>query len=641
MTKLYTSALVLAILAGSASAQDGRSAFPANGAAIKTHTARDLVYGWQQTRPTTPQADRGVAFYTEDFSGGSIPAGWTNVDEVTPISDVPVLFEWSNDPGVVRPFALNYAPSDTFNNPGATNGFLWANSDRGLPTAPATPHLTKLTTTAIDCSGQPSVQLSFNSLIGVFNYDADTAVKVRVSTDLFTWTEFAPFPCLQTGGAAPPCVRWSANPQQVQINITSVAANQPNVYIQFQWRGDWEYFWCIDDVQLTPLPAFEIQLTYGYNSQTGNGEEYGRVPVSQMPASMNMGAEVYNYGGSEQTNVVVGIAVTNGAGTDFGVSSPVGSIASGESVVVDEDLILPSPLPVGMYSSTFTVSSDDIANDDDPANNIAYRDFEVTNFIYSLDGLGNHGQVPQVVSQTGTGSFADNTEDVKLLTYYPILSTTMVYGLEIELGSATEVGSEIIASILDTVDVLATPSVVNQTLAISDTYTVTAADTIAGVVTIPFNDPVSLTPNGYYAVASLFQVNEKDVYIKDDTTVPQPGLASALWIPFDPDQNQNFYGGNGTAWAVRMSLNPSIGLQELTELSGVTMYPNPTKGILRINSEKSEKLTIEVINMLGEQMMTTTFSGNTTLDLSGYAAGVYNVRVSNGTSSTVQRITLN
>ena len=105
--------------------------------------------------------------------------------------------------------------SATFNAPSASNGYVWANSDRGLPAAPASNHLTHLTTGAIDCSGQASVLLSFQSLIGVFDLDASTNVKVRMSTDMTTWSDFSPFPCLITGAAGPPCSRWSANPSWV------------------------------------------------------------------------------------------------------------------------------------------------------------------------------------------------------------------------------------------------------------------------------------------------------------------------------------------------------------------------------------------------------------------------------------------
>jgi hypothetical protein len=265
----------------------------------------------------------------------------------------------------------------------------------------------------------------------------------------------------------------------------------------------------------------------------------------------------------------------------------------------------------------------------------------VTEQVYSLDNLGNHPAGTETATQTGSGSFADNTENVKLLTMYYINAPMTVTGLEIALGAASDPGSSIIISILDTVDVLATPSIVNQPLAESDFYIITQADIDAGVVGIPFPEPITLPVGAYYAVASCYADGTNDVFVLDDTTVPQPGLASALWIPFDPPNNQNFYGGNGEAWAIRLSTNPTISVPEAEELTGVTMYPNPTKNILNITTGLNEKFTMEVMNVLGEVVLTNTFTGMTTLDTTPFADGVYTIRVSNGTKATVQRVTLN
>ena len=71
------------------------------------------------------------------------------------------------------------------------------------------------------------------------------------------------------------------------------------------------------------------------------------------------------------------------------------------------------------------------------------------------------------------------------------------------------------------------------------------------------------------------------------------------------------------------------------------MFPSRTNGILRVNTTTSEKYTVEVMNVLGELVMTTKFTGMTTLDLGTFSKGIYNVRVSNGTQSTVQRVALN
>ncbi len=424
----------------------------------------------------------------------------------------------------------------------------------------------------------------------------------------------------------------------------AIAADPSNVRFRFHHNGDANsshYFWQIDDIKISSLPDYEMVMNYAYTSTTGSGEEYGRIPSSQLPATMNVGAELYNFGGQEQTNVVVTCSVTDEDDiVVFTDEAVVGTIASGDSIVTDRDVTLPA-LPVGKYTATFTWTSDQFDLDLNPANNSRVRTFEVTEFVYSLDNLGGHPSGTQTSTQVGSGSFADNTENVKLLNMYFINSTMTVTGIQLGIGSLSDPGSSIIVSLLDTADVLATPSVVNEPLAESEPHLLTQSEIVAGVVNIPFFEAYELTPGAYYAVASLYSDGDNAVYIVDDTTVPQPGLASALWIPFDPPANQNFYGGNGTAWAVRLVSSPTIGMQENTDLQGVSVFPNPTNGEFRITTTRNENFTAEVLNVLGERVTSARFFGNTTIDLSGVAKGVYSVRISNGTSTTVERVTLN
>src|SRR5690606_23234021 len=207
MNNLYTMVAALAI-AGTATAQLPASAVLKEAKTFSPLSASGL------NRPVQDQASwlgngQRAAFYTEDFSGtNGLPAGWTTVDDQTPSGQTPAGFGWANDPAAVTPASANQPLLLTFLAPAASNAFLWANSDRGLTAAPSTNHLTRLTTPPIDCSGQASVLLTMKSTIGVFELDADTAVKVRVSTDGVNWTNFAPFPCLKAGNINPPCERF-------------------------------------------------------------------------------------------------------------------------------------------------------------------------------------------------------------------------------------------------------------------------------------------------------------------------------------------------------------------------------------------------------------------------------------------------
>lgn len=649
-------AAAICVAATGLHAQDRSSTTPTKRPQLSKHrTVEDLFNN--SRRPHLAGQVR-EAFYTEDFSGGAIPAGWTNVDDLTPAGEDPVIFVWSNAPSDVGVAAGSYANiMGSFGAPGASNGYLWANSDRGLPSAPISDHLTRLTTSAIDCSGQVSVMLSMQTAIGVFDNDATDFVKIRVSTDLTNWTDFVPFPCLVTGSPTPPCSRFSDNPELVAVDISSVAASQPEVYIQFQWEGGWEYWWGIDDLQLSPLPDYEIVMNFAYNSTTGTGEEYGRIPSDQLPGTMNVGAELRNFGANEQTNVAVNVAFEDEGGAPvpgFSTSIPVGSIPSGQPAVADADLNIPANLANGVYTSTFTISGDNVALDDDPSDNERTRNFEVTTDIYSLDAIGNHPAGTETLLQYGTATFEDNAV-MNYMNMYFVNAPMTVTGIVVSFGTASVAGTgaEIEVFLLDTADVFATPS--NITLPVdgvtSGIRDVTQADLDLGTIAIPLEQAVTLAPGAYYAVARVsgsgtvptVDNTDPEVYILDDATVPQPGVAAAIYLPIDFNddgtEGQHFY-SNGEAFAIRLTTLPTVGINEPAQLTGISLFPNPTEGVFQICSDRTEVLFVEVTDALGQIVHTTNFSAAKTIDLGQLAAGVYNVAISNGTERTIERVTL-
>lgn len=641
------------LLASVASAQQSDRGF------TERPLARDIqANAHRSTAPTLGGFQLRDAFYSEDFSGGGLPAGWTNVDELTPFGLTPVLFEWSNDPAAVEIAAVSYPDIvGTFNAPGASNGYLWANSDRGLTSAPVSDHLTRLTTSAIDCSGQTSVMLSMQSTIGVFDNNANEFVKVKVSTDLSSWTEFFPFPCLETGNPTPPCSRFSANPQAIFLDITSAAANQSSVYIQFEWEGGWEYWWGIDDLQLSPLPDNELIMNSAYNSTTDSGEEYGRIPSAQLPAAMNVGAELTNFGISEQTNVVLNVAFEDASGSPvpgFSTTIPVGSIPSATTVLVEGSVDLPVGLANGVYTSRFTMESDQLALDNNPEDNERSRNFEVTSDVYALDAIGNHPEGTEVLAQYGTATFEDNFE-MNYMSMYLINNPMDVTGIIVSLGSATVAGPEarIEVFLLDTTDVLATPSNISLPVdgVTSGVHVIDDNDVASGSVQLPLEQTVTLAPGGYYAVARVWGSgtvsadNDEDpeVYILDDATVPQPTIASGVYLPVDFNddgtEGRHFY-INGEAFAIRLTTLPTVGLREVAPLPGITLFPNPTNGVFRIDSDRTDMLYVEITDQHGKLARTERFSGTTTIDISDLAAGVYNVAISSATERTVQRVTI-
>lgn len=622
MNRLYVPAIAFLMIGGSAVAQHAMNAREDGRALKQRHFPVHEV-----SSPILYSGDRDV-IWSDDFSSAG---NWTLGDVDDPNNE-----HWTiGTAGPTGPFSSSYGPIVSTS---AANGYALFDSDA---LCGGTQNAWVQVASPIDLSAHAGAVLQFEQFFTRFRGDT----YVDISTNGTDWTEIEVNDAVAVNASTP-------NPELTSLNISAQAGGQSTVWIRFRYYSvvgvhgndaGCDYAWMVDDVAIVTLPDNEIRMDFGFTSHTGNGEEYGRIPSSQLPATMNVGAGVFNFGGMDQTNVVVNMSVLNESLVEVATASdPMGTILSQGADTMDQDVTLPA-LPVGLYTVNFTVTSDQTGSDADPANNTAVRTFRITDDLYSLDGIGDHPDGTEILTQAGTGSFADNTENVKFLTYYPIISAVEVTGIQVELGPLTEAGSFLNVTVHDSTDVQ--DQDFTQYFAESDFHTITNADIAAGVINIPFLDPVTLSPGAYYAAASLFQdatvpANPKDLYLLDDETVPQPINASLLFTPVDPN-GIFLYNLNGVAWAVRLSSDATIGMSETDELTGVSMYPNPTSGLLNIASEHAGNHMVAVINVLGEVVLTTNFIQNTRIDLGAFANGVYSVRIANESGSTVQRITLN
>ncbi|WP_395373119.1 DUF4397 domain-containing protein [Marinicella sp. W31] len=208
-----------------------------------------------------------MTVFSEDFSDGSVPAGWNNQD-TGPTTNA--LWTWCADPADDRTTAgcprvwddglnqqLPFAASTS------TNGFVTLDSDF----YGSIDHVSELTTPSIDLSDAVVATVNFESHIGVFTENADPNAVLRVSTDGGTaWTSFVVFPGLLTGNPpVPGSVRWSFNPNISSIDISSIAAGESDVLLQWQWTGNFEYQWSLDDVSVVTASDPDIIFKNGFD----------------------------------------------------------------------------------------------------------------------------------------------------------------------------------------------------------------------------------------------------------------------------------------------------------------------------------------------------------------------------------------
>lgn len=483
---------------------------------------------------------------------------------------------------------------------------------------------------SIDLSAHPRVVLQFEQYYRRFQGNC----FVETSTNGTTWT---PIQINQIAGNTS-----TPNPELKSIDVTNQIGGAATAWFRFRYSGGCDYAWMIDDVSIVSLPDYEILMDYGYVSQFLLGYEYARVPQTQMPTNITVGAQVVNFGFYDQENVSVTATLNGPDGSVVGsVTTDVGTMAQGDTVVTEELISVPAPAAVGIYTIHYTMTSDQIDNDNNPGNNQAYRYFKVSEHDWALDALDVAPDSIIDITVLGTASFSDNSQDVRALNMFTIANQETYTGVEAEFYKPlTDPGSYFIAAIYDSTDY--DNNIFDQPLAESDFRIITQADldnTTTNLVRVgvSFDTPISLAPGTYFVSVNMYQEGGSDIYVVDDRTVPQPAWASALYIPVD--DNANYFYTNGNAWAVRLSSLLGVGVQQTPALQGVTLYPNPNDGVFEVTLAKGGLTTVEVFNPMGQLVQSSSFNGTTTkLDLSSQAAGIYTVRVGNNGSYNVQRV---
>lgn len=621
MNKLYSTLLFAAAFAGSVSAQ--KTAY--QGPRI---TAKPSLDPAVQVGPLMGGA-RSTILWESDFSNAS---DWTIAH------NGPVNADWQIGTGLVS--------SGTYGTPAiqsttAGNGYAMYNSDgfNNQTTNFEYAHITS--SSSFSTVGFPNVIVEFQTQYRRFNNEQTYLV---VSTNNTDWpTDLTPTsditgtpnvkyvfaPGELTQGVSP------GNPVTRQINISDVAGNQPQVWVRLLFVGIWGYAWYVDDFKVMDQPPYELVNQGGYLSHTGNGEEYGRIPANQLNPTMLVGCNYLNFGVNPMTNVTVAMNVTGP--TPFNaVSTPV-SLAAGEAGSWSTDLSLPSNgnLGNGLYNGTFYVASTETPQESDVTNNTYLRNFEVNPTWYTLDGIGNHPSGYQSLTSIGTNSFTDASDGLVVFNYYEMRTAATVYGLEIGLTSNSQEGAYFFPAVWDTT-LNASLQLQSPLYENANVTEITAADVAAGKITVLFETPYTMQPGGYFVGIKMYSSGgTTNMRVIDDLTVPQPALAAGIEIPQDRVYS------NGNAFHIRLGLSNSIGVAEAGELTGVSIFPNPSAdGMLQFRAEQGRSYTIQVSDMMGREVMNTRSNGTSTINLGGHAAGVYMVRVSDGHASTVQRVTL-
>lgn len=592
----------------------------------------------------TPKLLNKALIWSEDFSG--ISTGGASTAGPTFTTNVGTWTTGGVDGGIWKHSFYTTSGRWSTNTPdfastSASNGFMLFDADSVNTDYSANPiamvanpvgFTGELISPSIDLTAQPSALLQFEQNFR-WCCSATHLINVSVSSDGGgTWS--TPYDVIPTAVAANDDHENIMGTYLMSVNISNTAAGN-NVLLKFTWDGSGttnsHYFWNIDDVSISTLPPDDVINEASYIVGDGNeGQEYGRTPLSQLPASWTVGSQVKNFGANAQPTVSL-VA-------DFGSfsSNPATVSIDPDSTKVIENVETPT-LPIGMYDGTYTVSAaTDIVGAPTFVDNVKTRQFEVTTNSYSLDGIGVYTN--PVTSSITTASFTDAADNLIVGAMYHIKTPFLVDTVQVMLSSNTVEGGQMIAYITDTASFYA--ATIGTPLGFSAGYQVSAADVANGYASIPLASPVTLSPNAYYVAIELSSNgNTFDVGILDDQTVAQPGAASMIIIPANATDPATLF-SNGEAIGIRLNTAAAVvGLSE-NSLEGVSIYPNPSNGMFTITNNEHTSNTVTIYNMVGKEVYSNVSSSNLNVNISENGSGVYIVKVSNETGSAVKRVVI-
>jgi hypothetical protein len=412
--------------------------------------------------------------------------------------------------------------------------------------------------------GQSGVQLSFRQYFRRFAEDH----IVEISSDSITWTEV-----FNSGNVIPGNTTIN-NSTLVRFNISAIAGNQPNLWVRFHYVGAWDWFWAIDDIEISTLPSNDLVLE-DYDIIPKIGLCYNaQVALPHLQDSLIFSAAIQNFGQNTQPNSRLNARVI-GASPLYNLSTPGQSMVSNARDTVEvRPYFSLAGLTNGNYTLRMEVLSDSV--DGSPADNVDTTLLTVTN-----DRISPFYPGSTVLGSIGTSSFSGEQDGVIVTSLINLTSSDTVTAVRVYLRSNSVAGGVLAVSIRDTAGLASSPAIEFPIIVESDLVTLTAADISRGYIDVPIPAILAGSPQDrvlaagpYYAGAQLFSnTGNNHIRVLDDFSNEafMPSYTSLVFLPVDG----NWF-SNGIAIGLAAIFgNPSSTSVQALETSSAKVYPNP------------------------------------------------------------------
>lgn len=546
-----------------------------------------------QQRQAQPGSSRSVnTFYSEDFSGG-IPAGWQLVDNSG--NGVNWDYTTTGASNTVIPTSLTRL-SNTGTS--AANGYMIYDSDASNQSVGG--ENADMITDVIDCSSYAIVHLTFNQLL----YHFTETAKVFVSNDGTTWTEVY-------DASAPLAVNTAtSNPNAVDLDISTLAANQATVYVKFNFTGDFDYWWMIDDVTLYEPVSF---VDAGITAITNPVSNCAGLTSSEVIAfSVDNGGNADISGldisfvldGGAPVTETANILIAGGSTASLAFSVPANFSAPGQHTLTvyiaanGDSNALNDTLTTFVFNGTHPI-------DGTNSYSMGFEDNEdFTGWtIQDQNADGNTWGISNLLPRTGANCISYTSANVSQFAnewlFMPCtdFNDTTTYQLDYyyrTFNSATDAFMEVVLCSAPNSSALVAP--------------IQSPITVNGISYLPGTNTFTVAASGTYYIA--FHV------------LSASRIAS---LRLDDINLSKYVNTTGISTAEEKSLQ---------------VFPNPSQGQLFIKGGVDHDYQVTLTNALGASVYNQSFENLTsaTLNLSGLTKGIYTLRMAGQQSMTVRQI---
>jgi hypothetical protein len=540
-----------------------------------------------------PTANVKTILWSNDFSNA---ADWNIVDSVGTDDS------WVIGTGIpTGSFAIAGITSTT-----ASNGFALFDSDL---LCSGTQNSDLRIVAPIDLTGNANVKVEFESFYRKFQ----GRCYVIASTDGVNWTYFPVHTSLAVNGA-------TTNPQITQVNVSSVIGNSATAYIGFKYVGGCDYAWMVDDVKISTVDDYDLEMTDAYWGSTGFWGArlpYYQVPISQL-APIEFGGIVSNIGAIDQSDVVFTAALQGGA---FSSSSVASTILHGTFDTLDVTDILTPPATVANHIVNLSVTSG--ATDAAPANNAitAAATISVNNYIYARD------------KGTIVGGSFNQGEGFEVGNIFDIYEAVNLKGIDVVVSASAEAGAEMFVKLYSIDSNTGDFVFVDESLP----HNLTTSELGQKITLTLINGASSLNADeSYLVVAGSFG----DGGLTDDLVVGTSGISERS-TSFYLDYTDNTWYYTTATPMVRMNFDPILSIDEMSDASNFTVSPNPANEVINVKLNNADNAVITISDLAGKVVSTTTTNGvSTSVSTAGLNSGVYLVNVTIGNTTSTQKVVI-